>query len=215
MNYYQAQLLQLLGDASQAWTLTSFASRVMVALGYHNLTSQALAENEHSVEIRHCLYYCYYLDKALSMLLVRPPSLPDLNVEPASLIELKPTEPLKIKMGILLKLSRVQDGVLLLLIKGDKLTEAEASTTIPVLKLELQDIRKESCEVRVHRNRGDFNPDFPLLLCLWHQRFAYLLSLLLPIVSHFVTLHPYLDQRIQSRSFSSRTAHAHRPHHRI
>ncbi|KAI9043312.1 uncharacterized protein KD926_003842 [Aspergillus affinis] len=145
-----AQLLQLLGDASQAWTLTSFASRVMVALGYHNLNSQALKEHDNSAEIRHCTYYCYYLDKALSMLLVRPPSLPDLNVDPVSLIELKYTEPLKIKMGILLKLSHVQDGVISLLIKGDKLTEAEASSSIPALKSELQDIWKESCEARFH-----------------------------------------------------------------
>ncbi|KAK1149345.1 hypothetical protein N8T08_006568 [Aspergillus melleus] len=143
-----AQLLQLLGDASQAWTLTSFASRVMVALGYHNLSPQALKEHDNSAEIRHCTYYCYYLDKALSMLLVRPSSLPDLDLDPVSLIELNYTEPLKIKMGILVKLSHVQDGVLSLLIKGDKLTEVEASASIPALKSELQDIWKESCEAR-------------------------------------------------------------------
>ncbi|KAH8428052.1 fungal specific transcription factor domain-containing protein [Aspergillus melleus] len=147
-----AQLLQLLGDASQAWTLTSYASRVMVALGYHNLSPQALKEHDDSAEIRHCTYYCYYLDKALSMLLVRPSSLPDLNLDPVSLIELKYTEPLKMKMGILVKLSHVQDGVLSLLIKGDKLTEVEASASIPVLKSELQDIWKESCEARFQTN---------------------------------------------------------------
>lgn len=161
---YQAQLFQLLGDASQAWILTSYASRVMVALGYHNLTAEALKENEHSDEIRHCLYYGYYLDKALSMLLVRPPSLPDLNLEPVSLIELDPTEPLKTKMRILLKLSHVQDGVLLLLVKGDNLTEAEASASIPALTLELQGIWKESCEVRAqkHRKVAYHNGCFPI-----------------------------------------------------
>lgn len=122
----------------------------MVALGYHNLDYQALKENDNSAEIRHCIYYGYYLDKALSMLLVRPSSFPGLNVDPVSLIELRPTEPLTAKMLIILKLSHVQDGVLPLLMKSDKLTEAEASASISALKQELQDIWKESCEVRVH-----------------------------------------------------------------
>lgn len=120
-----------------------------MALGYHNLGGRLLEEDEHFSEIRYSVYWCYYLDKTLSMLLVKPPSLPSLNIEPVILVESKPVDPLYMKVKIFIRLARVQDGILGLLVKGDKLYEGQVPAVIPTLETELQAIWHDLCEVFV------------------------------------------------------------------
>ncbi|KAL2694981.1 hypothetical protein AAEP93_003076, partial [Penicillium crustosum] len=95
-----ASLVQLLGETSRSWFLTALAARSLVALGYHHLSPIFLASNDGS-EIRQTVYWCYYMDKTLSMLLVRPSSLPDLPFDPATLVHLDPKNPLTYKVKIL------------------------------------------------------------------------------------------------------------------
>lgn len=71
---------------------TALASRIIVSLSYHNLT-EIEPRNEVEEDIHACVYTCYYFDKTLSLLLLRPPSLPDLKVEPAQLIHVDPDLP--------------------------------------------------------------------------------------------------------------------------
>jgi hypothetical protein len=71
---------------------TALASKVIIALNYHNITD-TMPRNEVEEEIHACVYTCYYFDKKLSLLLLRPPSLPELKVEPAQLIHLDPDRP--------------------------------------------------------------------------------------------------------------------------
>ncbi|GMG13906.1 unnamed protein product [Aspergillus oryzae var. brunneus] len=138
--------MQTLGDTTQAWTLTAFASRLVVALGYHSVDARMLEECDRNHEIRRCIRWCYYYDKVLSMLLVRPPSLPALSVEPASLLLPRQADPLDMKGNILIKLAHVLDGALSVLTPGDGIPDNQALGAITRLEVELQDIWEELCE---------------------------------------------------------------------
>ncbi|UDD57899.1 hypothetical protein AFCA_005374 [Aspergillus flavus] len=141
-------LMQTLGDTTQAWTLTAFASRLVVALGYHSVDARMLEECDRNHEIRRCIRWCYYYDKVLSMLLVRPPSLPALSVEPASLLLPRQADPLDMKGNILIKLAHVLDGALSVLTPGDGIPDNQALGAITRLEVELQDIWEELCEAK-------------------------------------------------------------------
>ncbi|KAE8377709.1 hypothetical protein BDV26DRAFT_292934 [Aspergillus bertholletiae] len=140
-------LMQTLGDTTQAWIFTAFASRILVALGYHSVDSRMLEECDRSHEIRRCIRWCYYFDKVLSMLLVRPPSLPALSVEPASLLPSRQADPLDMKANILIKLAHVLDGALSV-ITPDGIPDNRVLGVISRLEVELQDIWEELCETR-------------------------------------------------------------------
>ncbi|CAI7572907.1 unnamed protein product [Penicillium palitans] len=87
-----ARLMRYLGNMTRSWMLTAQASMIIVSLNYHNITDPCprteIEENIHS-----CVFTCYYFDKTLSLLLFRPPSLPDLKVRPTQLIHLDPDVP--------------------------------------------------------------------------------------------------------------------------
>ncbi|KAJ5820297.1 transcriptional regulator family: Fungal Specific TF [Penicillium riverlandense] len=87
-----SRLMQYQGNMSRCWMFTALASRIIVSLGYHNITDTE-PRNEVEGDIHACVYTCYYFDKTLSLLLLRPPSLPDLKVEPAQLIHVDPDLP--------------------------------------------------------------------------------------------------------------------------
>lgn len=84
--------MQYLGNMSRSWMFNALAARIIVALNYHNITDP-VPHNEVEEEIHACLYTCYYFDKTLSVLLLRPPSLPDLKVDPTQLIHMDPDLP--------------------------------------------------------------------------------------------------------------------------
>ncbi|OGM50778.1 hypothetical protein ABOM_000742 [Aspergillus bombycis] len=81
-----AMLMQFLGNMSQSWMLTSFAARTITFLGYQSLDTNASSESD--IEIRACVFWCHYLDKVLSSLFMKPPSLPQLEVSPVLLLHL-------------------------------------------------------------------------------------------------------------------------------
>lgn len=77
--------MQMIGNVHKCWYLTASASNVLVALGYHKLLKTEPRSNLDK-EIHACVAWCYQFDKSMSMLLLRPPSLPKLQVPAASLI---------------------------------------------------------------------------------------------------------------------------------
>lgn len=81
----KALLHQMQGNITKAWTMTSFAARLLVALNYHTVSSDTPIQSQEDEDARRCLFSCHYLDKSLSMHLLRPPSLPRLRFSPASL----------------------------------------------------------------------------------------------------------------------------------
>ncbi|KAJ5679693.1 transcriptional regulator family: Fungal Specific TF, partial [Penicillium macrosclerotiorum] len=107
-----AFLMQYQGNMSQAWVYTSYASRLITVLNYHEIR----APNRHSdfdEEINSCLYWCFYLDRTLSSLLHRPLSLPELHISPRDLVseEDKPLPHMPL-IRILVDLAQVQGDLL-------------------------------------------------------------------------------------------------------
>lgn len=78
--------MQFLGNMSQSWMLTSFAARTITFLNYQSLNPNT--SNEGDIEIHACVFWCHYLDKILSSLFMKPPSLPKLAFNPVLLLHL-------------------------------------------------------------------------------------------------------------------------------
>lgn len=107
-------------------------------------------ESDEENEIRRCLYYCYYMDKTLSMLLLRSPSLPQLPFNPADLVYTDPQLPISMHVKILVKLARVQDVALSLVLKDPRpqvLTTKEYM--LENIQTELKSIGDEIQQVKV------------------------------------------------------------------
>ncbi|RDH35990.1 hypothetical protein BDQ94DRAFT_158143 [Aspergillus welwitschiae] len=68
-----AKLMQQTGRMNQCWVLNSYAARLIVALNYHEI-DHLTPDNE---EILSAVFWCYYLDRTLSSLFIRPMSLPE------------------------------------------------------------------------------------------------------------------------------------------
>lgn len=103
--------MQNQGDMSRSWTLAAFASRTLVSLNYHSIDLITLFDDTKR-DIYGSLYTCYYLDKMLSVLLLRPPSLPKLKIKPADLVRLDPRLPLSSSVKIMVEFAQIQEGVL-------------------------------------------------------------------------------------------------------
>lgn len=103
--------MQNQGDMSRSWTLTAFASRTLVSLNYHTINQRAPSDRAMQ-DIYGALYVCYYLDKILSVLLLRPPSLPKLKAKPADLVPLETRLPLSACVKVMVCLGQIQEGVL-------------------------------------------------------------------------------------------------------
>ncbi|GKZ39344.1 hypothetical protein AbraIFM66950_012331 [Aspergillus brasiliensis] len=110
-----ALFMQNEGDMSRSWTLTAFASRTLVSLNYHTISKRDSSDREMQ-DIYGALYVCYYLDKILSVLLLRPPSLPRLKAKPADLVRLDPQLPLSACVKAMVCLGQIQEGVLDILV---------------------------------------------------------------------------------------------------
>lgn len=81
-------LMQFLGNMSQSWMLTSFAARTITFLNYHILDESGANDEDQQCAIQACVFWCYYLDKVLGSLLMKPPSLPKLRADPLIFIHL-------------------------------------------------------------------------------------------------------------------------------
>jgi len=77
--------MQIIGNPVGSWELTSHASRAIVALGYHQI-DKAVPENDVDKEIYAIVGNCAYLDSVMSLLLLRPRSLPKLRVKVSDLL---------------------------------------------------------------------------------------------------------------------------------
>ncbi|ETS87462.1 hypothetical protein PFICI_01290 [Pestalotiopsis fici W106-1] len=136
-----AGLVSLLGKTSQAWSLTALASRLAINLHYHTLTQETL-NRPGFTEVRHFVYWCYYMDKTLSTILIRPSSLPNLRVDPTSLVSASKETSLSSKIEIMVKLAQIQDLALPLVTKTSGATSIEVSALVDRLEEKLYGIRE-------------------------------------------------------------------------
>ncbi|CAI7608153.1 unnamed protein product [Penicillium pancosmium] len=147
-----AAVVQLHGDTTRSWFLVSLASRSIVSMGYHKMMTFSPDSDEEN-EIRRCIYYCYYMDKTLSMLLLRPPSLPQLPFNPADLVHTDPQLAVSMHVKILVKLARVQDVALSLVLKDPRhQVLATKEVMLENIQMELKSIGDEiqQCFVSTH-----------------------------------------------------------------
>ncbi|OQE02186.1 hypothetical protein PENVUL_c040G02293 [Penicillium vulpinum] len=107
-----AMLMQYIGNVSRSWSLTAFAARILVSLNGHTVEARRLLPTELVEDFDLCLYWCYYLDKVLSALFARQPSLPKLYFDPVSLIPLNSSNPLQKTVKIMVEMAKVQEGIL-------------------------------------------------------------------------------------------------------
>lgn len=77
--------MQYRGNMSQAWVMNSLAARMIAALNYHEIQARK-CDPDHEEEINSSVYWCFYLDRSLSSLLHRPPSLPEILGSPSDLV---------------------------------------------------------------------------------------------------------------------------------
>lgn len=115
----QARLMRYLGNMTRSWMLTSQASMIIVSLNYHNITD-TIPRTETEENIHDCVYTCYFFDKTLSLLLLRPSSLPDLKVRPTQLVHLDPDLPTSAMIKGIVEYSELKGDLLNVLLDTKK-----------------------------------------------------------------------------------------------
>ncbi|KAE8156866.1 hypothetical protein BDV40DRAFT_280137 [Aspergillus tamarii] len=144
-----ALFMQNQGDMSRSWTLAAFASRTLVSLNYHSIDSITLFD-ETKHDIYGSLYTCYYLDKMLSVLLLRPPSLPKLKIKPADLVRLDPRLPLSASVKVMVEFSQIQEGVLDILNHTNKIDQVTIITKL------IRDMHSIHALIKKHQSQLPF-----------------------------------------------------------
>ena len=137
--------MQLRGDMFRAWTLIAIAARTLVALNFHTISS-ASQYTDTEKEIRAAVLSCYYLDKILSVLLLRPPSLPRLKAKPTDLVALDPHIPMSAILKAMVEFAQIQEVVLDILFESGTSDERHQSAAI-VLVQKTYSLREQLDEV--------------------------------------------------------------------
>jgi len=127
--------MQNQGDMSRSWTLAAFASRTLVSLNYHSIESLTF-NDETERDIHGSLYTCYYLDKMLSVLLLRPQSLPKLKIKPTDLVNLDSNLPLSAAIKTMVEFAQIQEGVL------DILNRTSQDNQVTIINRLLREMRE-------------------------------------------------------------------------
>lgn len=141
--------MQNQGDMSRSWTLAAFASRTLVSLNYQSIDSVTLLD-ETKRDIYGSLYTCYYLDKMLSVLLLRPPSLPKLKIKPTDLVQLDHQLPLSASVKIMVEFAQIQEGVLDILNRTSKTDQVTVITKLIRDMHEINALIKRVSNLNIH-----------------------------------------------------------------
>jgi hypothetical protein len=86
--------------------------------------------NDIEEEIHACLYTCYYFDKTLSVLLLRPPSLPDLKVDPTQLIHLDPDLPTTPIIRGIVEFAHIKSTLVNILLDSKKMGDMDKANVL-------------------------------------------------------------------------------------
>lgn len=139
--------MQYLGNMSRCWMFTALASRVIVSLNYHNVTDvHPGSEIEESIHA--CVYTCYYFDKTLSLLLLRPPSLPDLKVSPTQLIHIDPDLPTAPMIKGIVEYSELKSALLNILLDTKNIEGTAKAALLSDLVARAHTIHSDMQQVR-------------------------------------------------------------------
>lgn len=89
-----------------------------------------MPHNEVEEDIHACVYTCYYFDKTLSVLLLRPPSLPDLKVEPTKLIHMDPDLPTTPMIRGIVEFAHIKHTLVNILLDSKKMGDMEKANVL-------------------------------------------------------------------------------------
>ncbi|CAI7591497.1 unnamed protein product [Penicillium pancosmium] len=145
------RLMQYLGNMSRSWMFNALASRIIVALNYHNITDP-VPHNDIEEEIHSCLYTCYYFDKTLSVLLLRPPSLPDLKVDPTQLIHLDPDLPTTPIIRGIVEFAHIKSTLVNILLDSKKMGDMDKANVLSNLVARAHAVHSD---LEIHRSRQE------------------------------------------------------------
>ncbi|KAH7350410.1 Zn(II)2Cys6 transcription factor-like protein [Pyrenochaeta sp. MPI-SDFR-AT-0127] len=106
-----AMMMQIMGNPVSCWELTAHASRTIVALGYHNISDTEPA-NDLDREIHAAVAWCSQFDSCMSLLLLRPRSLPPLQVKVSALLKPDPGNPMSVFEIMAMEMVPVHDKIL-------------------------------------------------------------------------------------------------------
>lgn len=145
--------MQIMGNSTSCWELIAHASRTIVALGYHNITDTQ-PKNELDEEIHAAVAWCCQFDSVMSLLLLRPRSLPPLNIKVSLLIKPDPVNPMSVFEIIEMEMVPVHDKTLDLTLK------LNAKQPVHSLKEEVAWLRTSMSEIlalmeKVHTPRSN------------------------------------------------------------
>ncbi|RAH59525.1 hypothetical protein BO85DRAFT_510316 [Aspergillus piperis CBS 112811] len=136
-----ALLHQMQGYPTRGWTLTAFASQILVAMNYHTIRDDTPVRCQEDQDARFCLFSCFYLDKMLSMLLLRPPSLPRLKLNPASLIPME-SGALSLIVKTMVELAQIQEAAMDVVHRNHGLSDiSDVDTTLDAAIQNLASLR--------------------------------------------------------------------------
>lgn len=127
--------MQIIGNPASCWELIAHASRTIVGLGYHTMCDTQ-PKNEGDEEIYAAVAWCAQFDSCMSLLLLRPRSLPPLNIKASSLIKHDPANPMTVFEIMAMEMIPVHNKIL------DLTLDANAKRPVASLKDEVTWLRK-------------------------------------------------------------------------
>lgn len=128
-------MMQIIGNPAQCWELTAHASRTIIALGYHQI-DKMVPETDEEREIYAVVAHCAELDSVMSLLLLRPRSLPKFQIKIHDLLRADPATPMST-----LEMITVQDSILdLILPSTTKRSPSVLREEIARLRAQMKDI---------------------------------------------------------------------------
>jgi hypothetical protein len=134
-------MMQIMGNPVSCWELTAHASRTIVALGYHQIT-KTVPENDLDHEIYAAVAHCAQFDSIMSLLLLRPRSLPTLHVKVSELLQADPKNPMNVFEIAALEMVPVNDKIL------DLTLESTAKRSPAALKEDVAQLRRQMIDIR-------------------------------------------------------------------
>jgi hypothetical protein len=154
-------MMQIVGNPASSWELIAHASRTIVALGYHTI-SDTEPKNDLEEEIHAAVAWCAHFDSCMSLLLLRPRSLPPLAIHAASLTRTDLLNPLLVFENISMEMIPIHYGILQLTLDSNPKSSVLLKEEVAWLRKQMSNIYglmekvccREVCICRVDRFRN-------------------------------------------------------------
>jgi hypothetical protein len=137
--------MHIIGNSTSCWSLSAYASRTLVALGYHHTDAlRSISDGEEYREIRVAVAWCYHFDRLMSLLLLRSPSLPPLDVEVASLVEHDRSNPASVFARVMLEMVPIHEKILEMTLESSSKRAAVSPSSVAA---DVEDLRSRMAKV--------------------------------------------------------------------